>query len=116
MRDQLELRLSALNAVRAEQERRKVEQEKRQAEEEARQRAERDKAAIAAFASTLQRTLVPRHFPRYRAWSWPAITRPPPRRKWAVTSTTSSPWAGAGGHSSWAMCAARAPKPPRSPH
>ncbi|MFF8387081.1 PP2C family protein-serine/threonine phosphatase [Streptomyces kanasensis] len=59
VRDQLELRLSALRAVRAEQERRRIEQEKRQAEEEARQRAERDKAAIAAFASTLQRTLVP---------------------------------------------------------
>ncbi|MEU9298031.1 GAF domain-containing SpoIIE family protein phosphatase [Streptomyces sp. NPDC048266] len=61
--DQLELRLSALNAVRAEQERRKVEQERREAEEEARQRAERDKAAIAAFASTLQRTLVPPALP-----------------------------------------------------
>ncbi|MEU1019884.1 SpoIIE family protein phosphatase [Streptomyces sp. NPDC005898] len=63
VRDQLELRLSALHVVRAEQERRKVEQDKRQAEEEARQRAERDKAAIAAFASTLQRTLVPPALP-----------------------------------------------------
>lgn len=50
--DQLEVRLSALAAVRAAHERRK-------AAEEARLRAERDKAAIAAFASTLQRTLVP---------------------------------------------------------
>ncbi|MFF7816456.1 PP2C family protein-serine/threonine phosphatase [Streptomyces sp. NPDC007945] len=56
VRDQLELRLSALHVVRAEQ-------EKRQAEEEARRRAERDKAAIAAFASTLQRTLVPPALP-----------------------------------------------------
>ncbi|WP_334663951.1 GAF domain-containing SpoIIE family protein phosphatase [Streptomyces cyaneofuscatus] len=63
VRDQLELRLSALNAVRAEQELRKVEQDKRQAEEEARRRAERDRAAIAAFASTLQRTLVPPALP-----------------------------------------------------
>ncbi|MGW0363363.1 PP2C family protein-serine/threonine phosphatase [Streptomyces sp. NPDC002990] len=59
VRDQLELRLAALDAVRFEQERRKAEEERRQAEEEARRRAERDKAAIAAFASTLQRTLVP---------------------------------------------------------
>ncbi|MEU1037873.1 GAF domain-containing SpoIIE family protein phosphatase [Streptomyces sp. NPDC005551] len=56
VRDQLELRLSALRAVRAEQERRQV-------EEEARQRAERDRMAIAAFASTLQRTLVPPALP-----------------------------------------------------
>ncbi|MFJ8589304.1 PP2C family protein-serine/threonine phosphatase [Streptomyces sp. NPDC093595] len=63
VRDQLELRLSALNAVRAEQERRKLEQARRQEEEEARERAERDKAAIAAFASTLQRTLVPPALP-----------------------------------------------------
>lgn len=61
--DQLELRLSALKAVRAEQERRRVEEERRQAEEKARRRAERDKAAIAAFASTLQRTLVPPALP-----------------------------------------------------
>ncbi|MFE9782186.1 PP2C family protein-serine/threonine phosphatase [Streptomyces sp. NPDC005775] len=63
VRDQLELRLSALNAVRAEQERRKAEQERRQVEAEARRRAERDKAAIAKFASTLQRTLVPPALP-----------------------------------------------------
>ncbi|MDQ0798142.1 PP2C family protein-serine/threonine phosphatase [Streptomyces sp. B1I3] len=56
VRDQLELRLSALNAVRAEQERRQV-------EAEARRRAERDKAAITEFASTLQRTLVPPALP-----------------------------------------------------
>ncbi|MFE0800359.1 PP2C family protein-serine/threonine phosphatase [Streptomyces sp. NPDC058812] len=54
--DEMELRLSALKAVRAEQERRKV-------QEEARARAERDKAAIAAFASTLQRTLLPPTLP-----------------------------------------------------
>ncbi len=59
VRDQLELRLAALNAVRAEQERRKAEQERRQVEAEARRRAERDRAVIAEFASTLQRTLVP---------------------------------------------------------
>ncbi|MFJ9988921.1 GAF domain-containing protein [Streptomyces globisporus] len=116
VRDQLEPRLSALHVVRVEQERRKVEQDKRQAEEEARRRAERDRAGIAAFASPLQRTLVPRHCPRCRGWSRPATTRPPPRRRWAATSTTSSPSAAAGGLSSWAMCAARARKQPRSPH
>ncbi|MFI7320170.1 PP2C family protein-serine/threonine phosphatase [Streptomyces venezuelae] len=63
VRDQLELRLSALHVLRAEQERRRVEEDKRQAEEEARQRAEQDKAAIATFASTLQRTLVPPALP-----------------------------------------------------
>ncbi|MGW9210034.1 PP2C family protein-serine/threonine phosphatase [Embleya sp. NPDC055664] len=59
VRDQLELRLSALNAVRAEQERNRIAQDRRRAEEQARRRAERDRAAIAAFASTLQRTLIP---------------------------------------------------------
>ncbi|MER5809103.1 GAF domain-containing SpoIIE family protein phosphatase [Streptomyces sp. NPDC002033] len=54
--DELELRLSALNALRAEQERR-IEQE------EARERAERDTAAIQAFASALQRTLLPPALP-----------------------------------------------------
>ncbi|MFD3870219.1 PP2C family protein-serine/threonine phosphatase [Streptomyces sp. NPDC058623] len=54
--DELEVRLSALDALRAEQER-------RQEQEEARQRAERDKAALEAFASTLQRTLLPPALP-----------------------------------------------------
>ncbi|MFD3700393.1 PP2C family protein-serine/threonine phosphatase [Streptomyces sp. NPDC058646] len=54
--DELEVRLSALNALRAEQERRRE-------QEEARQRAERDKSAIEAFASTLQRTLLPPALP-----------------------------------------------------
>ncbi|MFE6483050.1 PP2C family protein-serine/threonine phosphatase [Streptomyces sp. NPDC057757] len=54
--DELEMRLAALNALRTEQERR-VEQE------EARERAERDRAAIQAFASTLQRTLLPPALP-----------------------------------------------------
>ncbi|WP_455355697.1 PP2C family protein-serine/threonine phosphatase [Streptomyces sp. SYSU K217416] len=54
--DELELRLSALHAVRAEQERLKTEQD-------ARAQAERDKAAVAAFASTLQRTLLPPALP-----------------------------------------------------
>ncbi|MFI6334906.1 PP2C family protein-serine/threonine phosphatase [Streptomyces sp. NPDC050535] len=54
--DELEMRLAALNALRTEQDRR-VEQE------EARERAERDMAAIQAFASTLQRTLLPPALP-----------------------------------------------------
>lgn len=54
--DELEMRLAALNALRTEQERR-IEQE------EARQRADRDKNAIQAFASTLQRTLLPPALP-----------------------------------------------------
>ncbi|MGW0364639.1 PP2C family protein-serine/threonine phosphatase [Streptomyces sp. NPDC002990] len=54
--DELEMRLAALNAVRAEQERRKV-------QEEARKRAERDTAALATFAATLQRTLLPSALP-----------------------------------------------------
>ncbi|MET7686162.1 GAF domain-containing SpoIIE family protein phosphatase [Streptomyces sp. NPDC005423] len=54
--DELEMRLAALNALRAEQERR-IEQE------EARERAERDMVAIQAFASTLQRTLLPPALP-----------------------------------------------------
>ncbi|MEU9234487.1 PP2C family protein-serine/threonine phosphatase [Streptomyces subrutilus] len=54
--DELEVRLSALDALRAEQERRRE-------QEEARQRAERDKSAIEAFASTLQRTLLPPALP-----------------------------------------------------
>ncbi|MEI7030011.1 GAF domain-containing SpoIIE family protein phosphatase [Streptomyces pratensis] len=54
--DELEMRLAALNTLRTEQERR-IEQE------EARERAERDMAAIQAFASTLQRTLLPPALP-----------------------------------------------------
>lgn len=54
--DALELRLSALHLLRGEQERRKE-------QEEARKRAERDMAAIASFASTLQRTLLPPALP-----------------------------------------------------
>ncbi|MFF2404933.1 PP2C family protein-serine/threonine phosphatase [Streptomyces goshikiensis] len=54
--DEMEMRLSALNALRTEQERRRE-------QEEARERADRDKAAIQAFASTLQRTLLPPGLP-----------------------------------------------------
>ncbi|MFI6857934.1 PP2C family protein-serine/threonine phosphatase [Streptomyces sp. NPDC050416] len=68
--DEMELRLSALRALRNEQERREA--ESRQAETEraraeaeraAREQAEKDKTAIAAFASTLQRTLLPPALP-----------------------------------------------------
>lgn len=54
--DELELRLAALDALRTEQEQRK-------AEEEARAQAEQDREAIAAFAGTLQRTLLPPALP-----------------------------------------------------
>ncbi|MFF8452739.1 PP2C family protein-serine/threonine phosphatase [Streptomyces leeuwenhoekii] len=54
--DAMELRLSGLRLLREEQERRK-------AEEEARARAERDTEAITAFATTLQRTLLPPALP-----------------------------------------------------
>ncbi|MFV2119050.1 PP2C family protein-serine/threonine phosphatase [Streptomyces sp. Act-28] len=68
--DEMELRLSALHAVRREREQREAESryaelEHRRAkvEQAAREQAERDKAAIAAFASTLQRTLLPPALP-----------------------------------------------------
>lgn len=68
--DELELRLAALHAVRQEQHRREAESryaaaEHQRAEDEraAREQTERDKAAIAAFASTLQRTLLPPALP-----------------------------------------------------
>ncbi|MFD1832269.1 PP2C family protein-serine/threonine phosphatase [Streptomyces desertarenae] len=68
--DELELRLSALRAVRYEQERRQaesrqaaLERARAEAERAAREQAERDRAAIAAFASTLQRTLLPPALP-----------------------------------------------------
>ncbi|MGW7787684.1 MULTISPECIES: PP2C family protein-serine/threonine phosphatase [Streptomyces] len=54
--DELELRLAALNSLRAEQERRRE-------QEEARARAEADKASVEAFAATLQRTLLPPALP-----------------------------------------------------
>ncbi|MFJ4952723.1 PP2C family protein-serine/threonine phosphatase [Streptomyces sp. NPDC088760] len=54
--DAMELRLSGLRLLREEQQRRKT-------QEEARKRAERDREAIAAFASTLQRTLLPPALP-----------------------------------------------------
>jgi sigma-B regulation protein RsbU (phosphoserine phosphatase) len=54
--DEMELRLSALRALRSEQKR-------REAERAAREQAEKDKTAIAAFASTLQRTLLPPALP-----------------------------------------------------
>ncbi|MFE9418849.1 PP2C family protein-serine/threonine phosphatase [Streptomyces griseofuscus] len=68
--DELELRLSALRALRHERERREA--ESRQAEAEraraeaeraAREQAEEDRASIAAFASTLQRILLPPALP-----------------------------------------------------
>ncbi|MFJ4526263.1 PP2C family protein-serine/threonine phosphatase [Streptomyces sp. NPDC088810] len=68
--DEMELRLSALRALRNEQERREAESRHAQteraraeAERAAREQAEKDKAAIAAFASTLQRTLLPPALP-----------------------------------------------------
>ena len=75
--DELELRLSALHVVRHEQQQREAEQryaeaehrraeaEHRRAEAEraAREQAEQDKSAIASFASTLQRTLLPPALP-----------------------------------------------------
>ncbi|MFF4490701.1 PP2C family protein-serine/threonine phosphatase [Streptomyces sp. NPDC001544] len=68
--DEMELRLSALRALRHEQQQREAqsrhaEAERERAEEEraAREQAEKDKAAIAAFASTLQRTLLPPALP-----------------------------------------------------
>ncbi|WP_225828247.1 GAF domain-containing protein [Streptomyces naphthomycinicus] len=54
--DEMELRLSALRTVRQEQ-------RAAEAERSAREQAERDKAAIASFASTLQRTLLPPALP-----------------------------------------------------
>ncbi|MFF9131414.1 PP2C family protein-serine/threonine phosphatase [Streptomyces sp. NPDC014806] len=54
--DEMELRLSALRTVRQEQ-------RVAEAERAAREQAERDKAAIASFASTLQRTLLPPTLP-----------------------------------------------------
>lgn len=54
--DAMELRLSGLRLLREEQERRKE-------QEEARERAERDRESITAFASTLQRTLLPPALP-----------------------------------------------------
>ncbi|MFI9343987.1 PP2C family protein-serine/threonine phosphatase [Streptomyces sp. NPDC052773] len=68
--DEMELRLSALRALRNEQERREAESRhaemegaRAEAERAAREQAEKDKAAIAAFASTLQRTLLPPALP-----------------------------------------------------
>jgi sigma-B regulation protein RsbU (phosphoserine phosphatase) len=68
--DEMELRLSALRALRDEQERREAEtrhaeaeRARAEAERAAREQAEQDKAAIAAFASTLQRTLLPPALP-----------------------------------------------------
>ncbi|WP_242513902.1 PP2C family protein-serine/threonine phosphatase [Streptomyces leeuwenhoekii] len=71
--DELELRLSAMQTVRHERERRKAEElhaeaeqrlaeaqrDRAEKEQAAREQAEKDKAAIATFASTLQRTLLP---------------------------------------------------------
>ncbi|WP_225637126.1 PP2C family protein-serine/threonine phosphatase [Streptomyces solaniscabiei] len=54
--DEMELRLSALRTVRQEQ-------RAAEAERAAREQAEKDKAAIASFASTLQRTLLPPALP-----------------------------------------------------
>jgi sigma-B regulation protein RsbU (phosphoserine phosphatase) len=68
--DEMELRLSALRALRNEQKRREAESRHAQteraraeAERAAREQAEKDKAAIAAFASTLQSSLLPPTLP-----------------------------------------------------
>jgi PAS domain S-box-containing protein len=54
--------------------------------------------------------------PRCRDWTRPPTTAPLPRTGSAATSTISSPSTPIASPSSSAMCAARAPKPPRSPH
>jgi sigma-B regulation protein RsbU (phosphoserine phosphatase) len=68
--DQLELRLSALGAVRAERQqldrerlRTQAESRRAQGEQRAREQAERDMAAVNSFAATLQRTLLPPALP-----------------------------------------------------
>ncbi|MFJ7769398.1 PP2C family protein-serine/threonine phosphatase [Streptomyces sp. NPDC097107] len=75
--DEMELRLSALRALHDEQARREAEKRhteaeraraeaeraRAEAERAAREKAEQDRAAIAAFASTLQRTLLPPALP-----------------------------------------------------
>ncbi|WP_116102269.1 PP2C family protein-serine/threonine phosphatase [Amycolatopsis thermalba] len=61
--DELELRLSALRAVRAERLLRQAETTRAETEQAARERAERDAAAIAAYAATLQQTLLPPALP-----------------------------------------------------
>ncbi|MDJ0347344.1 SpoIIE family protein phosphatase [Streptomyces sp. H10-C2] len=61
--DELELRLSALGTVRAEQAQREAEHQRAESERVAREQAERDKTAIATFAATLQRTLLPPALP-----------------------------------------------------
>jgi sigma-B regulation protein RsbU (phosphoserine phosphatase) len=68
--DQLELRLSALGAVRAERQqldrerlRTQAESRRAQGEQRAREQAERDMAAVSSLAATLQRTLLPPALP-----------------------------------------------------
>jgi sigma-B regulation protein RsbU (phosphoserine phosphatase) len=61
--DELELRLSALRAVRAEQRRRDAERLRAEAERAARQQADHDKAALSALAATLRQTLLPPALP-----------------------------------------------------
>ena len=61
--DEMELRLRAAQAVRAEHRRAEAEHRRAEAEHTARAQAERDRAAIAAFAATLQRTLLPPALP-----------------------------------------------------
>ncbi|MEU2117011.1 SpoIIE family protein phosphatase [Streptomyces sp. NPDC016459] len=68
--DELELRLSALHAIRHEQQQREAESRyakaqrlRAETEAAAREQAEKGKAAIAEFASTLQRTLLPPALP-----------------------------------------------------
>ncbi|UCM91621.1 PP2C family protein-serine/threonine phosphatase [Streptomyces marincola] len=61
--DELELRLSALQAVRHERERAAAQRQLAEAERAGRLRAEKDAESIAAFASTLQRALLPPTLP-----------------------------------------------------
>ncbi|MCP3822229.1 GAF domain-containing protein [Streptomyces sp. A3M-1-3] len=106
--DAMELRLSGLRLLRAEQERRKE-------QEEARERAERDTAPSPRSPPHSSARSCPRRFRSSPVWSWPATTRPTRHARSVATSTTSSSSAAAGGRSSWAMCAARAPRPRPSP-
>lgn len=57
--DELELRLSARTAVRAEHQRAEAERQRAETEHAARTQAEQDSAAIAGFAAILQQTLLP---------------------------------------------------------
>lgn len=92
---------------------RQAAEEARREAEEARRQAEADRERLQEALAVLQQNLLPAALPAIPGLEAARTITRPPRTCSAETSTTCFPWTPAGGRSSSATCAARAPTPPR---